>query len=227
MRGLVPAEPLDGRTGPEGISRGQRAAALRRHVPGVRALPDPVTRLQARGGRVRVRRAPRPRGSRGRRRGPCRPLGVPVLPVRVPVLRHARPAPGPDTGSSPARRVLRRGLPPENVPAGLGCAHRFRRAGAGHVLQRLGRFAGRRDRVLRRPRMGLSRGHSRHGGRIYVGQGNRTHGVGRLRRIRHTVREQVVVEQGTAVTIIIRGYIRYDSVGLALRSVRKYYEFDN
>jgi len=49
--------------------------------------------------------------------------------------------------------------------------------------------------VLRRPGMGLPGGHRHHGGRVHAGQGDRTHGVGRLRRLRRTGRQQVA-EQG-------------------------------
>lgn len=191
MRGVVPAEPLDRRPGPEGLPRGQRAAALRGHVPGVRAVPHPVAAVQARRGRGRVRRAPRARRGRGRRRGPRRPARVPVLPVRVPVLRRARPAPRPHHRPAQACRVLRRRVPPQDVPAGLSGAHRVRRARPGHVLQRPGRPARRRHRVLRGPRVGLPGGHRHHGGRLHAGQGDRADGVGRVRRLRHTLRLQV------------------------------------
>jgi len=203
VRGLVPAEPLDGRPGPEGLSRGQRSAALRRHVSGVRRVPDTDARPPARRRRGRVRRPPGARRGRGRCRGPRRPARLSVLPGRVPVLHGARPAPGQDAGPAPARRVLRRRLPPPNVPAGLGGAHRFRRPGPGHVLQRPGRPARRRDRVLRGPRVGLPGGHRAHGGRVDVGQRDRSHRVGRVRRVRRAVRQQAVAEQGKPCSTII------------------------
>jgi len=167
--GVVPAEPLDGRAGPERLPRGQRAAPLRGHVSGVRAVPHAVARPQARRGRSRVRRAPRPCGGRGRRGRPCRPACLSVLPGRIPVLRGARPAPGPRARPAPPRRVLRRRLSPQNVPARVRGAHRVRRAGPGHVLQRPGRAAWRRDRVLRSSGMGLSSGRRHHGRRVHVG----------------------------------------------------------
>lgn len=200
VRGVVPAQPLDGRAGPARLPRGQRAAALRGHVPGVRDVPHAVPGPPARrrGRRGRVRRAPGARGGRRRRGGPRRPAGLPVLPVRVPVLRGARAAPRPRARRGPAhaRRVLRRRLPPPHVPAGLRGAHRVRGPRAGHVLQRPGRPARRRDRVLRGARVGLSGGHRHHGGRVHAGQGDRAHRVGRVRRLRHTVRRRPVAEQG-------------------------------
>lgn len=191
MRGLVPAEPLDRRPGPAGLSRGQRVAPLRRHLLGLRPVPDPDAQAQAHRGRGRVRRAPGARGGRGRRGRPRRPTGLPVLPGRVSVLCGARPAPGPVPGPAPARRMLRRRVPPENVPAGFGGAHRVCRSGLGHVLQRLGRSTRWRDRMLRRPGMGLFDGHRYHGGRVHAGQGDWPHRAGRLRRLRRTVRQQI------------------------------------
>lgn len=195
VRGVVPAEPLDRRPGPEGLPRGQRVASLRRHVPGVRAVPDPVARVQTGRGRSRVRRAPRPLGGRGRSGRTGRPVGLRVLPDRVPVLCGACPAPRPHAGPAQARRVLRRRLSQEDVSTRVRGAHRVRRARLGHVLQRPGRPARRRHRVLCRPGMGLFGGHRRHGGSVHVGQGDRAHRTGRVRRLRHTVRQQVV-EQG-------------------------------
>lgn len=195
VRRVVPAEPLGGRAGRQRLSRGQRAAALRRHVPGVRAVPHAVAQAPARRGRRRVRRAPGAHGGRGRRRGPRRPARLPVLPVRVPVLRGPRAAPRPGARPAAPRRLLRRRLPPQDVPAGLRGGHRVRRPRTGHVLQRPGRAARRRHRVLRRPRVGLSRGHRRHGRRVHVGQGDGAHRVGRVCRLRHTVRRQVA-QQG-------------------------------
>jgi len=134
VRGLVPAEPLDGRPGPEGLPRGQRSAALRCHVSGIRRVPDADARPPARRGRSRVRRPPGARRGRCRCRGPRRPARMPFLPGRVPVLRCARPAPGQDAGPAAPGRVLRRGLSPSDVSTGLGGAHRLRRPGPGHVF---------------------------------------------------------------------------------------------
>jgi len=141
VRGVVPAESLDRRAGPEGLPRGQRVAPLRCHLSGVRPVPDPVAQVQARRGRGRVRRAPGPRGGRGRRGRPGRLVGLSVLPERVPVLRGARPASGPVARPTSARHVLRRWLPQENVSSRVSGAHGVRRAWLGHVLQRPGRLA--------------------------------------------------------------------------------------
>lgn len=183
VRGVVPAEPLDRRLGPARLPRRQRAAALRRHVPGVRAVQDAIAAPPARRGRGRVCRAPGARGGRGRRSRPRRPTRLPVLPVRAAVLRGTCPAPGPRARPAPPRCLLRRGLSPAHVPARLGGAHRVRGPRPGNVHQRLGRAARRRHRMLRRPRVGLSGGRRYHGRRVHAGQGNRADRAGRLRRV--------------------------------------------
>jgi len=106
VRGLVPAEPLDGWPGPEGLPRGQRSATLRRHVSGIRRVPDVDARPPARRRRSRVRRPPGARRGRGRCRGPRRPARLPVLLGRVPVLHRTRAAPGQDARPAATSRVL-------------------------------------------------------------------------------------------------------------------------
>jgi len=42
--------------------------------------------------------------------------------------------------------------------------------------------------------VGLLGGHRAYGGRVHVGQGNRAHRAGRVRRVRRAVRQQAVAE---------------------------------